>query len=305
MRSVFAAVVLALLVVAGWVGLTGCQPNENLPFASEVDEPHYRRGMQLLRGGRSQEALDAFLKVVAKRGGDAPESHLECGILYLQHIKDPVAAIYHFNKYLALRPNSPQAEHTRELIETAKKEFARTLPAEPFEGQVERLDLRAAVERLTQENYQLKEQIAQMRGLPVPAPSPSRTAAQLDAPQRTSPAVDTAPADTAAEDAVPADEAEVAPMVPVQAVRPTTPAPASIPVANFAPAQNRQLAATPAPAPAATGRVHTVGKGDSLYSISRKYYGNGAKVDEIVAANRGVLQDRTTPLKIGMQLRLP
>jgi hypothetical protein len=91
--------------------------------------------MQLLRSGRSQEALDAFLKVVAKRGGDAPESHLECGILYLQHIKDPVAAIYHFNKYLALRPNSPQAEHTRELIETAKKEFARTLPAEPFEGQ--------------------------------------------------------------------------------------------------------------------------------------------------------------------------
>jgi lipopolysaccharide biosynthesis regulator YciM len=136
MRSVFTAVILALLVVAGWVGMTGCQPNENLPFASEVDEPHYRRGMQLLRSGRSQEALEAFLKVVAKRGGDAPESHLECGILYLQHIKDPVAAIYHFNKYLALRPNSPQAARTRELIETAKKEFARTLPSEPFEGQV-------------------------------------------------------------------------------------------------------------------------------------------------------------------------
>ena len=60
---------------------------------------------------------------------------------------------------------------------------------------------------------------------------------------------------------------------------------------------------TPPAAP--TGRVHTVGKGDSLYSISRKYYGNGAKVDEIVAANRGVLQDRSTPLKIGTQLKLP
>ena len=48
-----------------------------------------------------------------------------------------------------------------------------------------------------------------------------------------------------------------------------------------------------------------VQKGDSLYSISRQYYGTGAKVDEIVAANRGVLQDRGTPLKIGMQIRLP
>lgn len=303
MRSVFAAVVLALLVVAGWVGLAGCQPNENLPFASEVDEPHYRRGMQLLRSGRSQEALDAFLKVVAKRGGDAPESHLECGILYLQHIKDPVAAIYHFNKYLALRPNSPQAEHTRELIETAKKEFARTLPAEPFEGQVERLDLRAAVERLTQENYQLKEQIAQLRGLPVP--SLPRTASAPDAPSRGSAAVETVQPEVVAEDAVPVENTEAAPMIPVSptAVRPTANVSSPTLVANSAPVQNRQSVATPTP-PAAM-RVHTVGKGDSLYSISRKYYGSGAKVDEIVAANRAVLQDRSTPLKIGMQLKLP
>jgi phage tail protein X len=301
MRSVFTAVVLALLVAAGWGGLTGCQPNENLPFASEVDEPHYRRGMQLLRGGRSQEALEAFLKVVAKRGGDAPESHLECGILYLQHIKDPVAAIYHFNKYLALRPNSPQAKHTGELIETAKKEFARTLPAEPFEGQVERLDLREAVERLTQENYQLKEQIAQMRGLPVS--SLPRTATALDAPPRTSPAVDTAQTEVVAEDAVTSEDGEAAPMVPVQAARPVASVTAPPPVANLVPAQNWRPVA--APTPPATARVHTIGKGDSLYSISRKYYGTGAKVDEIVAANRGVLQDRSTPLKIGMQLKLP
>ena len=51
--------------------------------------------------------------------------------------------------------------------------------------------------------------------------------------------------------------------------------------------------------------MHTVQKGDSLFGISRRYYGSGSKVPEIVAANRDVLQDRNTPLKIGMQLRLP
>ncbi len=297
MRSVFAAVVLALLVVAGWVGLAGCQPSENLPFASEVDEPHYRRGMQLLRSGRSQEALEAFLKVVGKRGGDAPESHLECGILYLQHIKDPVAAIYHFNKYLALRPTSPQAVRTRELIETAKKEFARTLPAEPFEGQVERLDLREAVERLRQENTQLKEQIAQMRGLPVPV------RAGLERSSRSSANADAVPAEEAVEDTAVAEEAEASPMIPVTSARPVAVVPEPARGVNPVSPGNRPTMNTPPAAP--TGRVHTVGKGDSLYSISRKYYGNGAKVDEIVAANRGVLQDRSTPLKIGTQLKLP
>jgi len=292
MRPVVAAFLLALLVITGGLLLPGCQPNESLPFAAEVDEPHYRRGTQLLRSGRSQEALEAFLKVVEKRGGDAPESHLECGILYLQHIKDPVAAIYHFRKYLALRPNSPQASRTRELIDTATKEFARTLPARPYEGQVKMLDMMETVERLQKENYQLKEQIAQMRGLPVP-PRP----ANGFGPTTTPPA---APEDDTEPTALPESEPEAvaAPAIPVQAIRPSGAAPA------VQTAARPPVTATTPPA-AVAGRVHTVQKGDSLFSISRQYYGNGGRVNDIVAANRGVLSDRNTPLKIGMQLKLP
>lgn len=301
MRSVFAAAFLSLLVFAGWVGLTGCQPDENLPFASEVDEPHYRRGTQLLRGGRAQEALEAFLKVVEKRGGDAPESHLECGILYLQHIKDPVAAIYHFRKYLALRPTSPQSPRVRELIDTATKEFARTLPAQPFAGQVERLDLQETVERLQKENYQLKEQIAQLRGLP----AGSRPIA-LGGPPAVNEATTEAASDGEAVEAAPADEGEPAPIIPVATPR-TAPSPANVASsATVGPARATTTTSLPAATPpASSGRVHTVQKGDSLFSISRQYYGNGSRVNDIVAANRGVLSDKNTPLKIGMQLKLP
>ena len=298
MRPVVAAFLLVLLVITGAMVLPGCQPNDSLPFAAEVDEPHYRRGTQLLRSGRAQEALEAFLKVVEKRGGEAPESHMECGILYLQHIKDPVAAIYHFRKYLALRPNSPQASRTRELIDTATKEFARTLPARPYEGQVKMLDMMESVERLQKENYQLKEQIAQLRGLPVPARSFGATSPP-------------SPAAAAGEDtaqAEPDPEPVAAPAIPIPATRPT-PAAVQSPTRPPAPAVQHPIRpATPAaaaPAPAATGRVHTVQKGESLFSISRQYYGNGGRVNDIVAANRGVLSDRSSPLKIGMQLKLP
>ncbi len=286
MRSLLVALALAALVFAGWMGLAGCQPSENLPFAAEIDEPLYRRGTQLLRGGRAPEALEAFLKVIERRGGDAPESHLECGILYLQHIKDPVAAIYHFRNYLALRPNSPQAARTKELIDTAMKEFARTLPATPFEGQIERLDLRETVARLQKENYQLKEQIAQLRGLPVSMRP--QVAAAADAEPESA---------TELSDEPSAAEPEVAPAIPVAGARPASPRLAEA-TAAVAPAP-----ASPPSAP--SGRVHTVQKGDSLFGISRRYYGSGSKVPEIVAANRDVLQDRNTPLKIGMQLRLP
>ena len=300
MRPIYAAALLVLLVITGGLMLPGCRPNETLPFADEKDEPHYQRGKQLQRAGRTQEALEAFLRVVDKRGGEAPESHFECGLIYLQHLKDPVAAIYHFRKYLgAQRPGSPLVERTNELIDTAKKEFARTLPAAPFEGQNKLLDLMETVDQLTKENYQLKEQIAQLRGVPLssrPLPSATRAAA---------PAV---PMEDAAAEPV---EPETAPAVPI--TPPARTAPPSVnppgrpayPAVNSAPSRpgpGPSLTATPAPA---SGRVHVVQKGESLFSISRQYYGNGSRVNDIVAANRGILQDRNSPLKIGMQLKLP
>jgi tetratricopeptide (TPR) repeat protein len=141
------------------LGLAGCSDNDHLNSASELDEPGYREGEALLKTGRKQEALTAFLKVISKRGDDAPESHLELGLLYLQHINDPLAAIYHFKKYLALRPNSPQAPLVKQRIDAAIREFARTIPAQPLEGQPQRVDLMAALDRLKQENEALKQQL--------------------------------------------------------------------------------------------------------------------------------------------------
>src|SRR6188474_88527 len=104
----------------------GCERADNQMLASEADEPNYRQGQQLVKQGRSQEALSAYLKVIAKRGESAPESHLEAGLLYLEEVKDPLAAIYHFRKYLELQPNSRQAVHVKGRIDVAKREFART-----------------------------------------------------------------------------------------------------------------------------------------------------------------------------------
>ena len=111
---------------------------------SEADEPDFRQGQQLERQGNPKQALTAFLKVIAKRHDEAPESHLEAGLICAQHMKNPIEAIYHFNKYLELQPAILAARRKlvrQRRIEAAKRDFARTLPAQPLESAADRLEM--------------------------------------------------------------------------------------------------------------------------------------------------------------------
>lgn len=272
---------LGLAVAALW--LAGCTDSDRVKTAAEVDEPAYREGQDLLKAGRRQEALSAFLRVIDKRGDDAPESHLSVGLIYAEQIKDPLSAIYHYRKYLALRPNGPLTAQVRQRIDAATREFARTLPAQPLESQLQRVDLVAALDRLKQENEALKEELADVKAgrnpvavpgiddAPVPAgPAPPG----LNFTVETIPTVRTRP---------PPAQVRVAPAVRT--------APATPPASR---------ARQPAPSP----RSHIVQPGDTLSKISLQYYGNRAKWRDIYAANRGAMKSESD-LKAGMTLRIP
>lgn len=266
----------ALLFVAGLLA-AGCGRDSGELLPPETDEPLYVQAQQLKRQGRNAEALVGFLKVIEKRGEQlAEESHLEAGLIYLHHNKDFIEAIHHFQKYLALEPNSRQAPGVRELVNTAKREFARTLPARPVDDFSLRPEAAAELEELRRENAELRAQIATLRGggaVPVPRRSPSISFA--------------APAPAGSMDESPIT------MHPAR-----NPAPERPPVPVSAP---------PSAAPAG-GHVHTVRPGDTLFAIARQAdpAGPSRKVQEIVEANRTVLpQGVNTPLKAGMELRIP
>jgi hypothetical protein len=283
-------------IAALW--LAGCTESDRVKTAAEIDEPAYREGQAMLKSGRRQEALSAFLKVVDKRGDDAPESHLEIGLLYAQHINDPLSAIYHFRKYLALRPNSPQAPLVRQRIDAATREFARTLPAQPLENQLQRVDLVAALDKLKQENEALKQELADLKA--------GRNAVAGSGP-------DNPPAATPATPAVAPGISFNVETVPTVRTRPAPPpasSPVKAPVRNAtqapprtAPAPQAQ-ATTAATKPAAGARRHTVQQGDTLSKIALQYYGNRAKWRDIYAANRDVMKNEGD-LRAGMTLKIP
>lgn len=256
--------------------MVACQPRAGAPVGAEIDDSDYRLGQRLVKQGQYQEALAAYLRVIEARGDNAPESHLEAGIICLQQIKDPIAAIYHFRKYLERQANSPQAPQVRGLVESAKREFARTLPANPLENQSERLDMIEQLSRLQRENEQLKAELAIMRGNAV-QPTVNQMRVPTDGvivPSR--PPEQDSPISLAPE--------------PTPDARPTL----NEPVAPSRPTQNATTG----------GRRHVVAKGDTLFSLAQRYYDNRSRWREIYEANRDVMPNENS-LRIGMELRIP
>ncbi|HUR58796.1 MAG TPA: LysM peptidoglycan-binding domain-containing protein [Opitutaceae bacterium] len=299
---------VAALVLFALLGAAGCGGNDPVALGAETDERLYREGQQQRKNGRDSEALTSFLKVIERRGDrDSPEAHFEAGLIYLNHIKDPLEAIHHFRKYLEFKPTSPQAQGVRGLIDTAKREFARTLPARPMEDQSLRLDNADELERLRREVEELRAQNATLRG--GGAVTPRSSSLPLGATTR--PAGPSYAASSGPTINVPAPTRSVATEPPVfqPAPLPTAvPPPVTRPAAQ--PQATRPAAARPTTTTTATptgGRVHNVAAKDSLWSIARQHYGagvNAAKVRGIYEANRNVMKDEGD-LRPGMTLRIP
>jgi tetratricopeptide (TPR) repeat protein len=268
-----------LMIMAISLLVAGCERNSGQSLGAEIDDPDYRLGQRLIKQGRSQEALASYLRVIEKRGDAAPESHLESGIICLQQIKDPIAAIYHFRKYLERQPNSPQATQVRGLVESAKREFARTLPANPMENQSERLDLIEQVSQLQRDNEQLRAEVAILRGNAI-QPSINRMRVPTEAMSNPVGPMDSAPEDS---------PISVAPEL----------------TNEFSPTRPAQNQVNQSQAPVSTGvRRHVVVKGDTLFLLAQKYYDNLSRWRDIYEANRDQMPNQNS-LQIGMELRIP
>lgn len=272
------------LLYAGVMLATGCNRLPEGEAIAEVNEPGYEEGKRLLRQGNEQGALAAFSHVIELRKDGAPESHLEVGLLYQLEIKDPIAAIYHFRRYLELKPNAPQADLVRQRIDAATRDFARTLPAQPLENQVMRNDMLDVVEQLRNENTRLKDEISALR---------ANTALNGTAAARR-------PANGSGLSGQPDPYRIPIPVAEsgiVSAPLESPPVRSSLTAAATTPTR-------PTTAPAAGARVHVVVKGDTLYGLARKYFNNAGRAKDIFAANRDKMKSESD-LQIGMELVIP
>src|SRR5664279_73163 len=143
----------ALLLLAGCV-LSGCLPSSP---GDEEKEPYFLAGKSRVSAMDFKGAVESFERAVEVNPKSAP-AHFELGCLYDQKESDPAAAIYHFERFLKLLPNSGKEEIVKTRILACKQQLAQTVSL----GLVTEKQ-RREFEQLAEEKERLSEDLEKWR----------------------------------------------------------------------------------------------------------------------------------------------
>jgi LysM repeat protein len=143
----------ALLLLAG-VLLSGCLPSAP---KDEEKEQFYLAGKSRVSTRDFKGAIESFEKAVEVNPKSAP-AHFELGWLYDQKESDPAAAIYHYERYLKLSPNSGKEDMVKSHILACKQQLAQTVNLGSFTDKQQR-----ELEQLVEENKHLREELEKWR----------------------------------------------------------------------------------------------------------------------------------------------
>lgn len=240
-------------------------------------------------------------------------AHWELALICLNNTSNYAAAVYHFQKLLALRPDWPHANTAHQLIAQAKLELVKEgveLPAPPtaqrqmdrYVAEIHRLHaalsnlqtqvrlLTVVTQQLTAQNLQLRQHLLAAAAVSRPTPQPpAATSSPASQPQP-------APASLIP----PGPEATGPTRAPSRATTSASPAPrqpaqASSTGAAAAPsARLNQSAGLPA-----GGRTHTFRPGETAQSVAKRYH---LTLRDLRTANPGFNPNQ---VRAGQTIRLP
>jgi tetratricopeptide (TPR) repeat protein len=143
----------APLLLVGLV-LSGCLPSGP---KDEEKEQFFLAGKSRVNSMDFRGAIESFEKAVEVNPKSAP-AHFELGWLYDQKEADPAAAIYHYERYLKLAPNSGKEEMIKTRILACKQQLAQTVSLGPVTEKQQR-----ELEQLVEENRRLREDLEKWR----------------------------------------------------------------------------------------------------------------------------------------------
>lgn len=255
--------------MAGLIFLAGCMPSTP-PDSDERKEAHFLAGAARVRAMDYNGAIEEFEKALEVNPRNA-SAHFELAWLYEKDERDLVGAIYHYDRYLRLRPNAPNAETARARLLRCKQLLAATVTPMPTTPTLQR-----EVERLTAENRELRTQLEALQayvasymrtGVP-----PAQAMSQVQ--QRPGQPVQGM------------QQPQLVQQAPPQAM------PAERAVAGA-------VQSADGTRPGSAYHRHTVQRGESPYSIARKY---GVSLDALMRANPGLNPQK---LRVGQVINVP
>ncbi|MBN2451431.1 MAG: LysM peptidoglycan-binding domain-containing protein [Lentisphaeria bacterium] len=271
-----AGVGVALLILCSGCGRRSLSDERNV---------YYVRGMRLREQERFAEAADAF-RACLRLSPDSAKAHLQLALLYEGPLNDPLRCVFHYREFLESRPDDPHAPAVREwqaraerrLIEDLRSSAAAVAP-EPAARPLPAAAGTAAGEQEDEEESEDTSLLARIREL--------NTLNQALRDRLRALAARTHPGGSGS-----AGTAE-----PGGTAR-------SAPEGSAPPAEREQADASPPAAAADPVRSHRVVAGDTLSSLSRRYYGSAAHWAALRDYNRAALGGSEV-LRLGIVLYIP
>lgn len=135
--------------------LAGCSSQVQEQDSLEFNYPAIRKARAKLREGDKQSALELLNRAIDEKPRLA-QAHLEVAQLYDDYNHNYVRAIYHYEHYLELRPQTEKREMIEGFIRKARIAFAASM-AEQIPG------LDKKVQALQEDNDRLKKDLQQVR----------------------------------------------------------------------------------------------------------------------------------------------
>ncbi len=173
MKSIVVAGALAVAVLVG-----GCAKTTSELDGVEARDPMMRSALAKEREGDKDGAILALSRAL-EHNSDMALGHLRIALLYDEHAKDFRRAVYHYQRYLELRPDTEKKDMIVDRIKDAEVLLCagmsgRTLPIETDSSALKEENI-----VLKRENQQLRANLSEMSAV-----AGANAAAVAEAPRR-------------------------------------------------------------------------------------------------------------------------
>jgi tetratricopeptide (TPR) repeat protein len=307
--ALFCVGLLLLISGCGRAGYLDEKERENVIVAKAqemIDMGEYDKAITLFR-----KALDLYPEFA--------RPHLDLALVLHDRKKDYVRAMYHYNRYLELRPSTDKNDMIEARMRQAERAFvASRVTVNGADGpsamqlleensrlqeRVEALE-KTVTEQEKELNALREEERRRLRDQVITGGETAPTGSVSDVSVVAPPAADPEVLDREALE--PASPALTVPSISVEPVaRPVVPATSnasglipSVPLPTVATSETNRGDVL------ATFRTYTVQRGDSLSRIAFKVYGDATRWRGIQEANRDVLGDSVN-VRVGQVLKIP
>jgi tetratricopeptide (TPR) repeat protein len=281
---------LFLVTTALALMLTACMEPAETGAVSDDKNPFLKKAENEMQQRNYAPAADYYEKALQLNPA-SQKAHWAAAMVYEQHLNDFASAIYHYQRFVQLKPETARIKMANEFIERAKYSMATSLPNTPVEGASEFKQLQDKTKALQDENDSLHQRLteAEMKLANQPRVTAMTTPMPLDPVTPDPQQVPTT------ERSTPAVQQKLAVATPTANPPPDTTPP---------PIAKTKLAPKPSTTGVTRTGTYTVKRGDTLSSIAERFYGDRGAWTMIYRANKSAIPDKDR-LLTGTVLTIP